>query len=80
MHDALVIKSEIKGERFKLMIKSINEIIIPTPSLTEQKTIVKKLDQLSEQTKKLEKVYKQKLADLEELKKSVLNKAFTGEL
>ncbi len=27
MHDAVVIKSEIKRERFKLMIKSINEIM-----------------------------------------------------
>ena len=49
-------------------------------SLIKQKAIVKKLDALSEQTKKLEGVYKQKLADLEELKKSVLNKAFKGEL
>jgi len=35
---------------------------------------------LSAQTKKLEEIYKQKLADLEELKKSVLKKAFEGEL
>lgn len=50
------------------------------PKLSEQKIIVKKLDSLSEQTKKLEGVYRQKLADLEELKKSILNKAFKGEL
>ena len=50
------------------------------PSLSEQKSIVAKLDALSEQTKKLEGIYNQKLADLEELKKSVLNKAFNGEL
>ena len=31
------------------------------------------------ETKKLEKIYEQKLADLEELKKSVLAKAFSGE-
>ena len=30
--------------------------------------------------KKLEEMYVQKLADLEELKKSILNKAFAGEL
>jgi len=35
---------------------------------------------LSEETKKLEKIYEQKLADLEELKKSVLRKVFAGEL
>jgi type I restriction enzyme S subunit len=41
---------------------------------------VKKLDAISDETKKLEKIYEQKLADLEELKKSVLSKAFKGEL
>ena len=50
------------------------------PSISTQKSIISKLDALSEQTKKLEGVYKQKLADLEELRKSVLNKAFTGKL
>ena len=59
----------------------VKGIIISFPkSITEQKTIVKKLDLLSEQTKKLEVIYKKKLTDLEELKKSVLKKAFSGEL
>ena len=49
-------------------------------SLSEQKSIVAKLDALSTETKKLEAIYKQKLADLEELKKAVLKKAFSGEL
>lgn len=60
---------------------SFDEVYISFPkSISEQKMIVKKIDSLSEQTKKLEEVYKKKLADLEELKKSILNKAFTGEL
>lgn len=50
------------------------------PSINEQKAIVKKLDALSKQTKKLQANYAKKLADLEELKKSVLQKAFAGEL
>ena len=50
------------------------------PPLSNQKSIVAKLDALSAETKKLEAIYKQKLADLEELKKSVLKKAFSGEL
>lgn len=49
-------------------------------SLSEQKSIVAKLDALSTETKKLEEIYRKKLADLEELKKSVLKKAFEGEL
>lgn len=60
---------------------SLKDVVLAFPkSLTEQKNIVKKFDELSEQTKKLEVVYKKKMADLEDLKKSVLNKAFTGEL
>lgn len=50
------------------------------PSIKEQRTIVAKLDALSAETKKLEAIYEKKLADLEELKKSILQKAFNGEL
>jgi type I restriction enzyme S subunit len=58
-----------------------NDFRISYPkSPTEQKAIVKKLDALSVETKKLEEIYQQKLADLEELKKSVLKSAFAGEL
>lgn len=53
---------------------------IPLPSLLEQKEIVQKLDALSAETKKLESIYQQKLTDLEELKKSILQQAFSGEL
>lgn len=49
-------------------------------SLIEQQSIVQKLDALSTETKKLDAIYKQKIVDLEELKKSVLQKAFNGEL
>jgi len=71
-----------KGSAYSaLTIEKIEKHKIFIPKLiSEQKAIVKKLDELSEQTKKLEGIYKQKLADLEELKKSVLNKAFSGEL
>lgn len=59
----------------------IKSLLIPIPeTLNEQKIILKKIDTLSMETKKLEKIYEQKLADLEELKKSVLSKAFHAEL
>jgi len=57
-----------------------NRVISYPKPLLEQKIIVKKLDELSEKTKKLKEIYKQKLADLEELKKSILKKAFEGNL
>jgi len=53
---------------------------IPFPPLFEQQCIVRKLDALLAKTKKLEAIYQQKLNDLEELKKSILQKVFKGEL
>ena len=53
---------------------------INIPPLAEQKIIVNKIDALSTETKKLEAIYTQKIADLEEMKKSVLQKAFSGQL
>ena len=58
----------------------MKKILIIVPDTSRQKIIIKKFDALSAQTKKLEQIYQQKLADLEELKKSVLGKAFAGEL
>lgn len=63
-----------------LSTEQIKSIQIPFPKIKEQNTIVKKLNELSIETKKLEKIYEQKLADLEELKKSILSKAFHAEL
>ena len=60
------------------LLKKI-EIYFPK-SIQEQQIIVQKLDALSAETKKLEAIYQQKVNDLEELKKSVLQKAFAGEL
>jgi type I restriction enzyme S subunit len=54
--------------------------LFPFPPLKEQKSIVQKLDTLSAETKKLEAIYQQKINDLEEMKKSILQKAFSGEL
>lgn len=45
-----------------------------------QQTIVRQLDALRAETQKLEAVYQKKIDDLEELKKSILQKAFAGEL
>ncbi len=64
----------------QLTIPMIKEYSVPLPSIPKQKTIVQKLDSLSVETKKLETIYQQKLDDLEEFKKSILRKAFSGEL
>ena len=57
-----------------------SEMVWFPKSINEQQNIVQKLDALSLETKKLEAIYQEKINDLEELKKSVLQKAFSGEL
>ena len=64
----------------KLNQTMLNKIKIPFPPLTVQQSIVEKLDALSANTKQLEAIYQQKINDLDELKKSILQKAFAGEL
>src|SRR5690554_3978483 len=60
---------------------SLKDVVLFFPkSKTEQQTIVRQLDTLRAETQKLEAVYQKKIDDLEELKKSVLQKAFAGEL
>lgn len=71
-----------KGASYPAVTDSeVKGIYISFPkSLKEQNKIVQKLDALSLETKKLEAIYQQKITDLEELKKSILQKAFAGEL
>lgn len=52
----------------------------PFPDKSVQDSIVQRLDTLREQTHELEQIYTQQLADLDELKQSILKKAFNGEL
>ena len=53
---------------------------ITVPSLAEQQQIVEKIDALHFKTQELEQIYTKKLADLDELKQSVLQQAFSGKL
>ena len=60
---------------------AVKQVVFPYPkSVKEQKVLIDKFDALSIETKKLENIYLKKLEDLEELKKSILQKAFNGEL
>ncbi len=64
----------------RLTLVKIKNVCFYLPPITEQILIVETLDNLLIQTHKLEAIYNQKLTDLEELKKSILQKAFNGEL
>lgn len=61
-------------------LTSLRKFPIPLPPLSEQKRIVKQLDSLSEKTKALCAIYEKQIADCEELKQSLLAKAFEGNL
>ena len=63
-----------------LVKKDLVKIIMPFPKLDKQKNLVKKLDELSLNIKKVEDIYQEKLNSIDELKKSILQKAFSGKL
>lgn len=61
-------------------VKVLKEIRVPVPAIEEQSNIVLKLNEYRQVTKELENIYKQKLTAFNELKQSLLQKAFSGEL
>jgi type I restriction enzyme S subunit len=63
-----------------LSIKDLRCIPVPLPPISEQNRITDQLSCLREEIQELEAIYRQKLADLAELKQAVLQKAFAGEL
>jgi type I restriction enzyme S subunit len=58
----------------------IKSLKIPVPPIQEQRRILDTVVRMSSETKRLEAIYQQKLNALEELKKSILNQAFSGQL
>lgn len=63
-----------------LSITDLRTMPIPVPSLLKQKRIADRLSLLREETQRLESIYRRKLAAFDELKKSLLHQAFSGEL
>ena len=58
----------------------IKELPLVLPSIEEQKTLVSRITLLKDNLEQLEITYKSKLNAIDELKKSILQKAFSGEL
>jgi type I restriction enzyme S subunit len=67
------------GTKF-LKLGMIKDLEIALPSLDEQQRIVSKMDSVSKETERLGSIYERKLTGLEALKKSLLHKAFIGQL
>jgi len=77
------IKPELMKLRRGVRQKNLNQskikaIPIDLPSIEIQNSIVEKLYEIKHKTQNLESIYTKKLAALDELKKSILQKAFAG--
>jgi len=74
-------KSRDKGTTLPSLVKKdLINIKIPIPPLPEQERIVIELDKVSQMKIRLISVFQKQLNNIEELKKSILQKAFSGEL
>lgn len=78
-------QSHIKGyengaAQPNLGAKSVAKYPISLPAISEQKKIVVELDSIATNSQRLRSIYQRKLAALDDLKKSLLQQAFAGEL
>lgn len=60
--------------------KEIESITLHMPALAEQRQIAERLDLFAAETQRLTAIYQQKITALDNLKKSLLHHAFTGQL
>jgi len=63
-----------------IYFKDLKSLMIPVPPIARQKQIAGELARLSAETQRLESLYQRKLAAIDELKKSLLHRAFSGQL
>lgn len=75
------IAPRLKGAATQTITKdNVRSLQIPMPSLDGQHEVIKNLKILEKEIESLESLYIKKLINIEELKNSILHKAFTGEL
>jgi type I restriction enzyme S subunit len=72
--------NEVNNARANLSLGFFRNLSIPFPQLEKQKKIVESINKFYIETKQLENIYQQKLIELEKFKKSILQKAFNGDL
>lgn len=64
----------------KISNGAVKTLPIVVPPLDTQRRIVEALNELTTETQRLESLYQRKLAALDELKQSLLHRAFSGKL
>ena len=83
--NSAVVQEQIREKTYgtalmQINIRDLRNISFSFPPLKKQEAIATALHELSEETQRLESLYQQKLAALDELKKSLLHQAFSGAL
>jgi type I restriction enzyme S subunit len=69
------------GATFKeLSATALKNVLLPVPPIEEQRQIAGRVDKLKTETQRLETAHGRKIAELDELKRSILQKAFSGDL
>ncbi|WP_194944584.1 restriction endonuclease subunit S [Limnohabitans sp. 2KL-3] len=64
----------------QINIRDLRQLTLPVPAPQDQEVIVQRLSALEEETKQLTAAYENKLTALDDLKKSLLHQAFSGQL
>jgi type I restriction enzyme S subunit len=64
----------------QINIGDLRKIVVAMPPPEKQVVMAAELDKLRSETQRLEFLYRQKLAALDELRKSLLHQAFSGQL
>ncbi|MGR3621051.1 restriction endonuclease subunit S [Pseudophaeobacter sp.] len=73
-------KGEVNMARANLSLTFFRELEVPVPTVEKQKDVVKKILALQKQTASVEKRYSKDIDDLDDLRQSLLQKAFAGDL
>lgn len=80
-HGKLLVLGNLVGSAQKhFNIGTAKNVMVPIPSVAQQREIVSKLDELRAETQRVEAAQSQKLRVLDELKQSLLHQAFSGNL
>jgi type I restriction enzyme S subunit len=80
-----MVQSQIRAKTYGTALMQINigdlrKIVVAIPPLEMQEVMAAELDRMRSETQRLESLYRQKLAALDALKKSLLHQAFSGQL
>ena len=77
---SLVLGKIVGAAQKHFNVTSAKEVVMNIPPMPYQQVCVDNVDQFRSQTQHLESIYQQKLTALNDLKQSLLHRAFNGDL